>query len=446
MSQFVVIPVADGDRQILLKKLLTSAAIVLAMLGSAAAEDVTYDQILANPDDLQLNYLYAQQQVIKGNLQQASAALERALLIQPNWDNARLFYALVLYRLGDMAGANRELTILSERPLGPAQQREVKKYLALSSAQSKTTRISGRISGGFRVDSNPDLTTDSSNDLNGNPLDTNQQTDGAFVGGSQLRIEHDIDDGQGSFVFFEANGNLSQQFQVSEASYLTGDIRAGASFFRGDLEFTPWGIASAFSLDGQLYRTEYGGGGQATFSVNPRLSVFAGGSGVYQDFRVVSSDSVGSARNGWLGKATGGVVAHASERSKFSGRITGYFKNAANDSYSYDGIEIALSHLMLLGRGQYVVTRASYRWLDYDQPDPNYSLTVARKDELFRGRIAYGLPLELLFENFNATAPEAAANVNLQVGVNYLNQDSNIPNFDADSLSADIMLIKRFGD
>ncbi len=430
----------------MIKKLLTSVVIGFVLLGNAMAEDITYDDILANPDDLQLNYRYAQQQVIKGDLQQASTALERALLIQPNWDNARLFYALVLYRLGDMAGANRELTILSERPLAPAQQREVKKYLALSSSRSKTTRVSGRISGGFRVDSNPDLTTDSANDLNGDPLDPDQETDGAFVAGAKVRVEHDIEDGQGSFFFFETNGDLSEQFQVSEASYLTGDVRAGASLFHGDLEFKPWGIASVFSLDGQVYRTEYGGGGKLTYSINPRLSVYAGGSGVYQDYRVVSSDSVGSERNGWLGKVSGGFVAHASERSKFSGRITGSFKNADNDSYSYDGVEVALSHLMLLGRGQYLVTRASYRWLDYDQPDPNYSSTVVRRDELFRGRIAYGLPLGLLLENINVTAPDAAANVNLQVGVNYLNQDSNIPNFDTESVSADILLIKRFGD
>ena len=423
-----------------------SIAVVFAVLGGAAAKDVTYDDILANPDDLQLNYLYARQQVIKNNLQQASTALERVLLIQPNWDDARLFYAMVLYRLGDMEGARRELAILTDRPLGPSQQREVRKYLALASSQSKTTRLSGRVSAGFRADSNPDLTTDSVNDLNGDPLDNDAQADGSVIAAASMRVEHDLQDGQGSFAFLEVDGNLNEQFKVSEASYFTGDVRAGASFFHGDLEFTPWGIASSFALDGQHYRSEYGGGGRATFTVNPRFSVFAGGSGVYQQYQVVSSDSVGSARDGWLATATGGFVAHASERSKFSGRLGGYFKNADNDSYSYDAIEIAMSHLQLLGRGQYLVTQASYRWLDYDRPDPNYSSNVTRRDRLFRGRIAYGLPVDLLLETINVTPPEGTFDVNLQLGVNYLNQDSNIPNFDTDSLSADIMFIKRFGD
>ena len=429
----------------LLKKILTTGAVLLALIGSAEAQDVTYDDILANPDDLQLNYLYAQQQVIKGDLQQAASALERVLLIQPNWDNARLFYALVLYRLGSMEGAKRELTILTERPLGPSQAREVRKYLALASSKTKTTRVSGRLATGFRVDSNPDLTTDSANDLNGNPLDTDNRVDGAFLATSMIRVEHDLQDGQGSYLFIQGNGNLNQQFEVEEANYITGSVKAGASFFIEDLQITPYGKVGVLTLDGQHYRTDYGGGARAAFSVNPMLTIFAAGSGMYQDYQVVSTDSVGDARDGWLATATGGLTARTSDRTKFSARISGYFKDAENNSYSYDAVEIAATQLFLLGRGQYVIASASYRWLDYDQPDPNYSTTITRQDELFKGRVAYGLPLDLLLENMNVTPPEATSDVNLQVGVNYLNQDSNIPNFVADSVSGDILLIKRFG-
>lgn len=435
-----------GDMQKLLKKLLISAAFVLAALGGAAAEDVTYEDILANPDDLKLNYLYAQQQVIKGDLQQASAALERVLLLQPNWDNARLFYALVLYRLGDMEGAKRELTILTDRPIGPSQAKEVRKYLALASSKAKTTRISGRIATGFRVDSNPDLTTESINDLNGDPLNSDSRVDGAFDAAATFRIEHDLQDGQGSYAFVEANGRLNEQFQVSEASFTDGNVNTGASFFIEDLELTPYGTAGILSLDGQVYRSDYGGGLNVRFDVNPQFTVFAAGRGVYQGYEVVSEDSVGSARNGWLTTASGGFVTRASERSKFSARVSGYFKDADNNSYSYDGVEIAAAHFLLLGRGQYLAATASYRWLDYDQPDPRYSTTVTRQDQLFKGRLAYGLPLDLLLENINVTPPDSTSNVNLQVGVNYLNQDSNIPNFVANSISGDILLIKRFGD
>ena len=191
---------------------LVSALLLGAVAVPAAAEDVSYDRILANPDDVKLSYLYAQQQVIKGDLEQASAALERVLLLEPNWDTARLFYAAVLYRMDDMLGSKRELELLLDRPLNPAQQREVKKYLALATAKSKRTRLTARMTGGFKVDSNPDLTTSSSNDLNGNVLDTNSRVDGAFLATSRIRLEHTIPNGTGSYGFIELHSNLNEQF------------------------------------------------------------------------------------------------------------------------------------------------------------------------------------------------------------------------------------------
>ncbi|WP_419907636.1 hypothetical protein [Hoeflea sp.] len=436
----------SGDVLKLLKKTALSTVFSLAIVVGAGAQDVSYQDILNNPDDLELNYLYAQQQVIKGDLEQAAAALERLLLLQPNWDNARLFYALVLYRLDDMAGAKRELTLLTDRPLSASQKREVNRYLALASAQSKSTRLTGRIAVGTRVDSNPDLTTSSDVDLNGTPLDTNTRVDGAFTAGTMLRLESDLPGGAGNFGFVQLNSNLNEQFSVDEADYITARVRAGASLFYEDLQITPYGVAQILALGGQVYRTDYGGGARAKYTISPQVSVFVGGEGVFQNYEVVSDDSVGSARNGPLATAIAGVTVRPSERNRITARVSGYFKDARNDSYSYDAIEIALNSLWLLGQGQYVLASASYRVQDYDQPDPNYSATVTREDQLFKARLAYGLPLDVMLENLNITPAEVTSNVNFQVGVNYLNQDSNIPNFVADSVSADIMLIKRFAN
>jgi hypothetical protein len=425
-------------------KLLVSVLLTSAMVAPAAADNVTYDDVLANPDDIKLSYLYAQQQVIKGDLEQASAALERVLLLQPNWDTARLFYAAVLYRLDDMLGSKRELTLLLDRPLSANQKREVSKYLALATAKSKLTRFTGRISAGIRVDSNPDLTTSSSNDLDGNVLDSNSRVDGAFIAASQFRLEHTLPGGTGNFLFAQANSNINEQFKVDEADNLNGRLKAGGSFFYRDLQVTPYGIAAVLTLQGQLYRGEYGGGVATRYAVNPRVSLLAGIEGIFQDYSVVSDDSVGSARDGWLGKASGGISLRTSERNRITARINGYNKDARNDSYSYDALELLLHDVLLLGRGQYVSGSASYRWYNYDQPDPTYSTTVTREDRVFKARLAYGLPLGTLFDWINVTPAETVSAVNFQVGVNYLNWDSNIPNFDSDSLSVDVMLTRRF--
>ncbi|MEO4042900.1 hypothetical protein AAFN47_14955 [Hoeflea sp. CAU 1731] len=426
------------------KYALICAALLAGTVNVALAEDVTYEQILDDPDNIDLNYQYAQQQAVKGDLEQAAAALERILLLQPNYDNARLFYAIVLFRLDDMQGSKRELELLQDRPLSPSQQSEVRKYLAQAVSRSKTTRVFGYVTTGFRVDSNPDLTTESVVDLNGNQLGNNSQTDVAFVANAGVRMEHTIPGGAGNFIFIEAAGDLNEQFQVSEADYVDGGAKLGATLFFGDLEVTANGFADVLSLEGQLYRASYGGNLQFSYAVTPRLDVFVSGGLGYEDYYRVSEDSAGSARDGWLTRASTGFSYLTSETNKVVARVNGYFKDAAFESYSYDALELVLSDTWLLGRGQYIKGIVSYRWLDYRQANPIYSPFMAQQDELFKARLAYGAPVGTLLEFVNLESPEAIADINFQIGVNYLDQDSNIPNYIANSLSADVLLTKRF--
>jgi len=58
--------------------------------------------------------------------------------------------------------------------------------------------------------------------------------------------------------------------------------------------------------------------------------------------------------------------------------------------------------------------------------------------------LAYGVPVDTLLDLVNVEHGSATSGLNVQIGANYLNQDSNIPNFDADSLSADVLFTKRF--
>jgi hypothetical protein len=51
---------------------------------------VTYADILANPDDIELNLAYAQNQIADGNVLGASATFERILLLKPDHARARL--------------------------------------------------------------------------------------------------------------------------------------------------------------------------------------------------------------------------------------------------------------------------------------------------------------------------------------------------------------------
>ena len=71
--------------------------------------DVTYEQILADPDNLSLNMRYAQTQIRNGDIKGASGTLERMMILMPDNMNIKLLYAAVLYRLDDIPEAKTVL-------------------------------------------------------------------------------------------------------------------------------------------------------------------------------------------------------------------------------------------------------------------------------------------------------------------------------------------------
>ena len=63
-----------------MKKLITTAVLLTAV--SAQAE-VTYEQILMDPDNVSLNQAYVRERLAAGDLSQALVSVERIILLQP---------------------------------------------------------------------------------------------------------------------------------------------------------------------------------------------------------------------------------------------------------------------------------------------------------------------------------------------------------------------------
>ncbi|WP_303980791.1 M48 family metallopeptidase [Dongia mobilis] len=75
--------------------------------GLPSTETVTYDQVLADPDNIELSYLYAISQIRKADLLGASATLDRLILLAPKEPNIRALRAIVLYRLDNLREAEK---------------------------------------------------------------------------------------------------------------------------------------------------------------------------------------------------------------------------------------------------------------------------------------------------------------------------------------------------
>lgn len=100
-----------------------SVTVVCGLIEPATAQDgfnddneiITFEEIYNNPSDENLNLLYARQRAEAGDLLRAAGTLERLLYTEPDWDSARLNYALILHQLDDKQAATRELDILEDR-------------------------------------------------------------------------------------------------------------------------------------------------------------------------------------------------------------------------------------------------------------------------------------------------------------------------------------------
>ncbi|WP_137391741.1 hypothetical protein [Rhodoligotrophos defluvii] len=427
--------------------LFTVAASPQATAQTQVGQPITYDQILQNPDDLRLSFAYARQEASKGNLQQSAGSLERLLLLEPEWDAARLFYAIVLYRLDDMDGAVRELAILRTRDLTADQRREVERYYHLATTRNAPTRLFGEWTFGFRHDTNPNLAPDGSTILFEDvPVDNeiDKDPDTAFYTSGRARLEHSLGTGNGDFLFFDTRGWLNEQFSFDKQDYISGRVRAGGTFFFGPFSVSPAGIYTGLTLDGDHYLDEFGGELEIGFAVSPHLALKAEVIAVDQDYYKTSLSNVGSARDGLRLDAGGGFSWRPVQWNIFS--LEAYYvdKEADDASFAFDGPWGRASNLTLLGKGTYLLSQLTLWNFTYDAPDPRYSSTIIREDFRLKAKLAYGTPLQTVADLFEAELPPTLGDMNFQISGSYTYQDSTIKNLDFENWSVEGLFTKRF--
>lgn len=434
-------PVARGVR-----RLVVATALVCGAATSAAAQVVTFEDVLAAPDDPDINLAYARQEVAAGRLEGAASALERMLLIEPDWDAARLMYGIVLYRLDDLLGAVRELEKLEDRDLPPVQEADRVLYLRLARAGEKPLTVAGSLAVGARYDTNPNLVSANPSARVRSPL-TSREDDVALTAGAALRLEYDLGTGRGDTLFATLSGDLRDYFDFDQANIAALGSTAGANLFLGAGQLSVFGIYATGLQDYNAFRETSGAGASYVFETTGRRTrtrYSVAGAGVYENYDETNFSGIGDDRDGWLATGSLGVAHYVTDRHRFSLGAVYDRKNAENKGFSFDRFTVSAGYLALLGQGVYLDTTATYADLRYDGPNGFQTFVTAREDETYRLRTALGSPLETIFALADIEVPRAVGSLVLQGAVTYTNRSSNVARYDFENVGVDVLLVKRF--
>jgi tetratricopeptide (TPR) repeat protein len=144
-------------------RLLWHSVVGMALAVPAFAQDLRpsadnlnalYLQVLADPENLDLNYDYADMAVALGDDDAALAAYERMLMVAPNLPRVKLDMGAVYIRMGNLVEARR----LFNEVLATNPPQEVKNTVAQLmdqlDAKLSSHKLSGSLSGGITMDSN----------------------------------------------------------------------------------------------------------------------------------------------------------------------------------------------------------------------------------------------------------------------------------------------------
>jgi len=362
--------------------------------------DVAYEQVLARPDDIELNFQYARTQVRKGNLRSAVTSLERILMVKPDLPKVRLTYAIVLFRLDNAADAERELIRLRSEKMPVALRAEVEDYIAQLRRRRRRTHISALLGTGIDYDDNRNAAPATGKRLFfDTPVtllsNSTRKGDVAKMMLASLGLRHDLGYQAGHLVMADYSYYRAEQTNVKLLNLQNHAADVGG------LYRAPWGdLTATFEFDHLLLaQTTYlrSRGGRVRFDrkLTPRLGLFLETAYTRQEYSKTPFVPNGDDRTGdKYDGAFGGSYVLTPTMSLMAG-YTHTNQGAVAKFFAYSRESLNLTHTWLLGRGQFLLTSAFINFDRYEQPD----VTVSKKyrhDNTYRGRVTYGVPLALL--------------------------------------------------
>jgi hypothetical protein len=410
-----------------------------------SAGDVTYDQVLENPDDLMLSYRFALKQIADGDLLGASATLDRLILLAPQEPNIRALRAIVLYRLGNLREAKDEFEQLLVLDLDPALKSNIERYAANIQQQSKRTRANLLVSLGYQFDSNRAggnntdrvRTTLGTLDLS-NPAPTDD--DHSIQALARLSVEHDLPGQNRHMLFGSISAYDGDQIELDDFDTQTVGAQAGIRLDAGEIFVTPSASYNHLWLGEEGYVGIVQGEARADWRVNDPVNLFAAVALADYDYDATDDYPDADTQSGLDISGRIGLDWYIGADHRLTFGYTHRRYDAEADFESFDGDRLNIDHIWLMDKGIFLITNLSTEWDRYDDLDPLF-IGDDREDWIYRARVTLGVPVATLFGTEQKGLLE---NMLLSTYGEYYRQDSNDDLSEFENIRAGIAVSKRF--
>jgi hypothetical protein len=408
-------------------------------------DKVSFEDVLNDPDNIALNFRYAQDQVATNNLLGAATTLERILLVDANQPEVKLFYAVVLYRLDSMAEAKVQFDSLSELKLPKAIANEVKLYQKKIASRSKKLHLAMRQSNGFQYDDNRNVAASSKKSLFGDTLvdlspSSTKEDDTSFLNITSVDLAYDLPFQAGHQLVTSFDYFLAEQTELDNLDLSAYSWDVGLALKNRWFNVTPKFFAQNVLLSRETFLRTQGGSIELDRSIG-RFLLSTRGRLTRNSYSNTTENQTAKERDGDQLDALVKVDYALTKSMTLSLGYTGIDKDAKEEYNAYTGNEVQFGHSWFLGGGQFLLNGVEIARHNYEAPD----LALAareRHDSIFRYRLTYGAPLG--FFTRDRFLPACLKEITLTVSYEYARSLSNLTNYTYTNNKFQSMLTKTW--
>lgn len=421
------------------------------VLRDAAAPSVTFEDVMADPTNPEVNLGYARKLVKEGRLELAAVTLERILLLNPELDRVRLFYAVVLYRLNNLTEAEAELASLHEDGDLPSNlQAEVERYLDAVRRRQRAFHGTLTLGAGAHYDTNRNSYPQSDQFRILDTLIDGSEEENDDIGRmatGTVDVTYDPGHQRLRELYATATGLIDDQVEEDPLDLMAGILEVGALYDATVVEVIPHLRHEHLRLDSEMFAriNEAGLRLARQFRRVDGLDAHIEGRAAYEEFSNSDALRFNNEQNGQLYEMEIGAGYRLNDAMRLAASYVYGDKDAKEDFHDYESHKFHASYTWILPNRSFAIASGSVEFLDFDDVDPFVSPTISREDTDSRLRLTYGIPVTAVADAFGeAEMPDYLHNLVLSASGEYFRSDSNITNFDYENWRGSVLVTKRF--